>query len=344
MMVVSRKESRVTSAKTVTSQGLTENSAMKSFNSNRRALQIAGIYLLIGVLWILFSDLLLLRLFPTDIQDTTVTLYQTWKGWFFIVATAALLFLLVRNSHDIQNRTLARLSNAEQRYRELIQNVPVGIYHTDNTGHSIYFNTQALEYLGLTDINMAAPPREKWLGIIHPDDQHRVLMAWQQAVEKGSQFHEEYRICIAQTPVRWLVDVAYPEADADGSFNGYLGTLTDISDLRMTQPVAHELHERLQAAIESAQVGLWDLSLQTNEMWYSEEWKQQLGYRGDEIDNHLSEWQTRLHPDDAEQASRALQWFVRHPDANLYSEFRLRHKDGSWRWILSQASILYRSE
>lgn len=319
---------------------------MKGFNSNRRALRIAGIYLFMGVLWILFSDLLLLRLFPTDARDVSQTLYQTlyqtWKGWFFVVATAALLFLLVRNSHELQNRTLDKLSTAEQRYRELLLNVPVGIYHTDDAGLSIYLNTKALEYLGWTASDRAdTAPRKKWLDVIHPDDHHRVVTAWQQAVTTGAQFQQEYRICIGASPVRWLVDVAHPETDGKGAFKGYLGTLTDISDLRVTQQIEHELQERLQAAIESAQVGLWDLGLRTNEMWYSEEWKQQLGYRGDEIGNRLNEWQTRLHPDDAEQASRALQWFVRHPESNLHSEFRLRHKDGSYRWILSQASIHY---
>ncbi|MDP1929897.1 MAG: EAL domain-containing protein [Gammaproteobacteria bacterium] len=315
---------------------------MNVFNSNYRALQIAAIYLLIGALWILFSDLLLLRLFTANVPDVTLTLYQTWKGWFFVVTTAALLFLLVRRSHEVQNRTLNKLSSAEKRYRELIQNVPVGIYHTNHAGLSVYLNAQSLEYLGMTTTGQSeSAPQKKWLELIHPDDQARVMTAWQQAVRMGAQFHEEYRICIGETPIRWIVDVAHPETDDDGRFVGYLGTLTDISDLRVTQQIEHELHERLQAAIESAHVGLWDLSLQTNEMWYSEEWKQQLGYRGDEIGNRLSEWQTRLHPDDAEQASRALQWFIRHPDEDLHSEFRLRHKDGGYRWILSQASIFY---
>lgn len=315
---------------------------MNGFNSSHRALQIAAIYLLMGALWILFSDLLLLRLFPDDAPGINLSLYQTWKGWFFVVTTTVLLFLLVRSSHKVQNHTLSRLSATERRYSELILNVPVGIYHTDNGGLLVYLNARALEYLGMPATGRTeSATRSKRLDIIHPDDQTRVMTAWQQAVKMGGQFYEEYRLCIAQTPVRWVVDVAYPETDEDGQFVGYLGTLTDISDLRVTQQIEHELQERLQAAIESAHVGLWDLSLQTNEMWYSEEWKQQLGYRGDEIGNGLNEWQTRLHPHDAEQASKALQWFIRHPDSGLHSEFRLRHKDGSYRWILSQASILY---
>ncbi len=194
----------------------------------------------------------------------------------------------------------------------------------------------------LADAELA--PQDKWFDVIHPDDHTRVMTAWRQAVSTGTQFQEEYRICIAQTPVRWVVDVAHPQMGDDGQFIGYLCTLTDTSDLRVTQQIEYELQERVQAAIESAHVGLWDLSLKTNEIWYSEEWKQQLGYRHDEIGNRISEWQTRLHADDAEQASRALQWFIRHPESDLYSEFRLRHKDGSYRWILSRASLVYEDD
>lgn len=313
---------------------------MNRFSSSQRAIRIAGIYLIFGVVWIFFSDQILLQILPPELSEVDLSLsrYQTWKGWFFVGITGVMLFWLSRSSLVAQDIALNKLKSAENNYRNLITNVPVGIYRTDAHGNPVYLNAQAAELTGF------GTPEEyagKWLDRIHVDDRERIAKEWHLAVEKSRQFYQEYRTEDPQGLVRWIVDVAHPELSDSGQCSGYLGTLTDISDLRITQQIENELQDRLQIAIESAHVGLWDLNLKTSEIWFSEEWKQQLGLKGDDIDNKLSEWQNRLHPADAEHASDALQRFVRHPENDLYSEFRLRHKDGSYRWILSQASIRY---
>jgi len=62
------------------------------------------------------------------------------------------------------------------------------------------------------------------------------------------------------------------------------------------------------------------------------------------MDNNFGEWQTRLHPADAEDAMRALQFFIRYPETDLYSEYRMRHKNGSYRWVLSQARMQFEED
>lgn len=311
---------------------------MNRLSSNQRAIRVTGIYLIFGLVWIFSSDQVLRHFVPAEVAEFDLSRYQTWKGWFFVGINAVMLFWLSRSSLIAQDSTLFKLAAAEKDYRELIMNVPVGIYHTDAQGDPVFLNAQAAELTGF------GTPEEyagKWLDRIHIEDRDRIAGAWQRAVEMGQQFHQEYRTGEPQGLVRWLVEVAYPELNDSGQLIGYLGTLTDISDLRVTQQIEHELQDRLQIAIESAHVGLWDLNIQTNEAWFSKEWKQQLGLKGDHVGKKLSEWQNRLHPADAEQASHALQRFIRHPENDLYNEFRLRHKDGSYRWILSQASIRY---
>ena len=76
------------------------------------------------------------------------------------------------------------------------------------------------------------------------------------------------------------------------------------------------------------------------EVDFSDEWKGQLGYSKSEIANHNMEWQSRVHPDDLEQALANVRNAVEKKTSEYRSEFRLRHKNGSWRWILSLGSVI----
>jgi PAS domain S-box-containing protein len=97
--------------------------------------------------------------------------------------------------------------------------------------------------------------------------------------------------------------------------------------------------ERLRLAVSSANVGLWDWDLRTNELYFSPEWKKQIGYEEHEITNSIAEWRSRVHPDDLERALQTVEAFLAKPWPNYSLQFRFRHKDGSYRWILAQASV-----
>ena len=98
--------------------------------------------------------------------------------------------------------------------------------------------------------------------------------------------------------------------------------------------------QRLRLAVEAAKIGLWDWHLHDDVIWFSPECKRLLGFEDHEIANRLEEWQRRLHPDDLERTLRAFKAYQEKPWPNFESEFRLRHKDGSYRWILANASLI----
>ncbi len=101
-----------------------------------------------------------------------------------------------------------------------------------------------------------------------------------------------------------------------------------------------EREEQLSLAIQAANIGFFDRDLDKGEMHISSEWKHQLGYENDEIQNDDQEWRNRLHPEDKEKTLKAIQ-DVYESDQNDYeSIFRLRHKNGTYRWILSRGMIL----
>ena len=102
-------------------------------------------------------------------------------------------------------------------------------------------------------------------------------------------------------------------------------------ELRRALQAVREGAERLKLAAAASNTGLWDWNLVSNEVFFSPEWKAQLGYAEDELPNRFEEWESRIHPDDLAPTLAKVRAFIGHADAKYAVEFRLRHKDGSYR-------------
>ena len=114
-------------------------------------------------------------------------------------------------------------------------------------------------------------------------------------------------------------------------------------DVTVDRHRAEELEEalrRLTQATQAGGVGLWDWDLTTNEVRYSVEWKRQLGHAPDEIADRFDEWRARVHPDDYEPTMARVRAAIDDPRQLYDVVFRMRHKDGSYRWILAQSSVV----
>jgi diguanylate cyclase (GGDEF)-like protein/PAS domain S-box-containing protein len=95
----------------------------------------------------------------------------------------------------------------------------------------------------------------------------------------------------------------------------------------------HESEERYAVAVRGANDGLWDWNLSTNEVYWSPRWKELLGYGGGEIGTDPEEWLSRIHPEDAQRAKEALDAHLASGIGHYESEHRVRHRDGTYRWM-----------
>ncbi|HWH74150.1 MAG TPA: EAL domain-containing protein [Methylibium sp.] len=95
--------------------------------------------------------------------------------------------------------------------------------------------------------------------------------------------------------------------------------------------------QNLELAVRASNTGLWDWDVRSGQASFSPVWKAQLGYAPEELEDAFSTWERLLHPDDREAAVRRATEFLGSPSSTGYeSEFRMRHKDGSYHWILAR--------
>jgi len=93
-------------------------------------------------------------------------------------------------------------------------------------------------------------------------------------------------------------------------------------------------------AMEGNRDGVWDWNAVTDEVFFSRRWKEMLGFGEDEISNHLSEWDQRIHPDDRDAVYADLNAHLNGETPYYENEHRLQCKDGSYKWILDRGKIM----
>ena len=101
-----------------------------------------------------------------------------------------------------------------------------------------------------------------------------------------------------------------------------------------------ESQVRLERAVRAGNVGLWEWSLVSDTVYYSSQWKRQLGYEDAEIAADFEAWRSRIHPDDVDRAIAAIGEYLRGQAPHLEIEYRCRHKDGTYRYMLAHATVL----
>jgi len=110
----------------------------------------------------------------------------------------------------------------------------------------------------------------------------------------------------------------------------------DITDRKKTEENLKKSEERYALASRGANDGLWDWDLQLNEVYYSPRWKSMLGYEEDELSNSPDEWLDRIHQDDRVQVEMEITAHVSGQSPHFVSEYRMLHKNGTYRWVLSR--------
>ena len=261
------------------------------------------------------------------------------------------------------------LRENEQHFRTLANGGSALIWTADVDKLCTYFNEPWLKFTGRT---MEQEYGNGWAEGVHPEDFDNCLNIYVTAFDKREAFSMEYRLRHADGSYRWIKDDGTPRYDSYGNFLGYIGFCYDITpekELRdnlasyrdhLEQLVAertdeHEQilkqlkvgEERLSYALDATNDGIWDWDIISNQCYINGAYLKMLGYESDEFPNDAkSIWLDFLHPDERESVLASVQRLLENNqgDQSDEVEFRMRAKDGSYKWILSRRKVVKRDE
>ncbi|MFT5286471.1 MAG: PAS domain S-box-containing protein [Planctomycetota bacterium] len=186
------------------------------------------------------------------------------------------------------------------------------------------------------------PTADPGVSYFLPESRATITAALEAAKERGEGYDLELET-LTTTGRRIDVRTTCAVTLRDGKPSKLTGIFQDITERKRGEVALLENQTQLQLALQAANIGPWDWDLITGEVYFSPEWKQQIGYDDDEIANEFSEWTERLHPEDRDSILTAVDEFRADPAKSYSVDFRLRHKTGSYRWIHSNALLLMNS-
>jgi PAS domain S-box-containing protein len=176
-------------------------------------------------------------------------------------------------SGTVQDITDRKRADEAQRagdaqFRLLTDAMPQIVWIKQADGCHTYFNQRWVDYTGL---EVAESLGHGWTRLVHPDDSLRVSMLWEQALVSGEPCEIEYRLRRADGVYRWMLDRAIAQCDATGQTTQWLGTLTDIDDLKQATELVEKNFSMNRIAGRVARLGGWTIELPDRSLTWSDE-------------------------------------------------------------------------
>jgi PAS domain S-box-containing protein len=172
------------------------------------------------------------------------------------------------------------LSQAEQRFRIVATQAPVGIFQTDSAGRCLFVNQVWCEIAG------AAPDEalgDGWQRFVHPEDRQRVVAEWQEATQQRRNQSTEFRFLNRTTGARWVMASAAPILDATGVVNGYVGTIVDVTERKAAEDIVRASEARLQGFLDNSTAVIYLKDLDSRYLLVNRQWETRFGKHSDQV-------------------------------------------------------------
>ena len=279
---------------------------------------------------------------------------------------------------DLTERKQAegKLQESEQKFRQLAENINEVFWLSNIASQEILYVSPAYEQIWARSCESLYAKPQLFLESIHPDDRQQLISC----LEQRFAGEIEYRVVRPDGSVRWVRDRGFPIRNESGEVYRVAGIAQDITQRKEAEAILRQVNEELesrvaqrtaelqeandrlqrelfererveralrqseerwQLAIQGSNDGIWDLDIKNNHCFHSARWAQILGYEEHEVSNPQDGWQMRVHPDDIEQVMQARQAHLERKTPHYIAEYRMRCKDGSYKWILSRAQAVW---
>ncbi len=236
-------------------------------------------------------------------------------------------------------RGITETSALEREFQIFAESMPQMVWATRPDGWNIYSNQTWVEYTGLS---LEESCGQGWIIPFHPDDQQRAREAWQRATQQLDAYSLECRLRRTDGVYRWWLIRGVPLLNENGEIYKWIGTCTDIQDLKENEANLKASEARWQFALEGSDQGVWDWDIPNDSVFFSKRWKTMLGYAEEEISDRFEEWSSRLDPDDLNAAMTAVEQYLRGETAFYQQEYRMRNRQNQMLWIQARGMVISR--
>ncbi|MEA5551464.1 PAS domain-containing protein [Anabaena cylindrica UHCC 0172] len=230
------------------------------------------------------------------------------------------------------------LKNSRHQLANLINTLPgIVFYRGVNDDYSIQSLSDGyLSILGYSKTDLSSYSDRILQNLIVPEDFPKIIAAIQTAIDQNSSYEIEYRIRTLSGEEKWLWEKGI-KISVDGQMPTIQGFITEITSLKRSQEALQNSEERWRLATSSALDAIWEWNSHSDSTTLSERWFTLLGKNPKHLTISRLEWKSHVHPDDCQRVIKCVEDYLTQKTPKYHSEYRLRHQDGSYKWVESQA-------
>lgn len=220
----------------------------------------------------------------------------------------------------------AALAESEERLRFALQAAGMFAWDWDLVSGGVIRSENARGLLDLCEHRLAA-----FFDTIHPEDRPVVESAIARALAGEGLYDEEFRMFTPEGELRWVRDRAQVTFDADGRPLRMAGVCVDVTEHKKATEALQTGERRFRALIEKSFDGVALFGVDGSVQYASPALSRILGFPPAEfLDRNMMEF---VHPEDRDGVKRVFAQLLNEPGASETHEFRVSHRDGTWRWI-----------
>ncbi|WP_200530259.1 PAS domain-containing protein [Halorubrum sp. LN27] len=224
-----------------------------------------------------------------------------------------------------------------RRFQTVLETMSAAVFLKDADGRYLLMNQACRDLLDVDDDSVGMTDRD----LFPQESAERTRADDQRVLNSGEQIEIEETIPTSAGESVRLTRKS-PVYDDEGEIVAVCGVSTDITEQKERERTLQQLKDRLELAVEGAQLGIWDWDMTTDEVEFNEQWARMLGHSADEIEPRLEEWERRVHPDDLEPVEDALSEHIAGETAYYDTEHRMRTASGEWKWIRDVGKVVER--
>ncbi len=224
-------------------------------------------------------------------------------------------------------RLREQVQQREELFRGMAESTLDGLTIIEG-GKVVYVNDRMSEITGYSQEELS---QMSSLDLAVPEEKERLQQIMVKARESAEPLTEVEYWIMCKDGGRRCIQNRYSVSQRGADVTRYVVT-SDITEQKRAQDALRENEERLDLALEAANAGVWEFWPQDDEAFFNDRWFGMLGYEPDELEHSYATWRSLLHPDDLERAEGAVMPAVE-AGTDFVVDFRMRTKDGGWRWI-----------
>lgn len=230
------------------------------------------------------------------------------------------------------------LINSEQLLQNITSAAPAALWMSDSEGMITYANQTWTDWTGQ---NFEETLGTGWLEMILPEDRIRAAEKFLRDLKHRRPYEVDFRLLFKDGSIHWCIATGNPQYNEADEFVGYIGACTDVTEKKVIDIELERKNAELNDQIKQyafvtdfMPVQLWTAK-PTGELDYVN--KRGVEYFGIPVEDVIGpNWLEQLHPDDRDACIKT--WVASLESGRIYQfEFRLRNKEGKYRWHLAQA-------